>query len=440
MSFKSFKSFEKMKRFVLVIFIFNFGFILFGKEKIFYLNITDAVNLGLTRSLDIKRDENSEQKLDLQYKEVRTGLYPNISGTITYQNYLYMPDFMKNTTTDYEKSIAISLKQLIYSFGKVSHAINLAKKTKEIQSLSKIKTQIDSSYEIKIAYLNVLYTKKLLEITKESLINAKKNKEIIISSFSNGRLNQQDNIKMNRDIAIRIPLIKEAEVNFHLAENRLKRLLFIDENEKIILTDDLILNTRNLDLEKLTNQMYLAEPNIQILNKTIKIKEETANISKSNKYPTISAFASFSPFSYTDKASIEIDKFHNLSIIGLVMSFPIFENGKYNKEYKAYLLDMENTKLELKDLKLDLKLEIENEIYKYSSLIDIYKSYEEAFELAKESFKLYQEKFKFGKIGLLDLNDAELVLTQAKQNLFTSIYQINASLMKIEKLISKKEF
>lgn len=433
---------KRIKKLILIISFFSFSFTLylFGEEKILYLGITDAVNLGLSRNLDVKREKNSEEKLEFQYKVARTNLYPNISGNITYQNYLYMPDFMENSTTDYEKSIAISLRQLVYSFGKVSHAINLAKELKDVQSLSKIKTQIDSSYEIKIAYLDVLYTKKLVEITKESLENAKRNKAIIVSSFSNGRLNQQDNIKMNRDIATRIPPIKEAEINYVLAENKLKRLLFMDDNEKMILTDDLTINIRKINLDQLINQMYLTEPNIQILNKTIKVKEETANINKSNKYPTINAFASFSPFSNTDKATIEFDKFHNLSIVGLSMTFPIFENGKYEKEYKTYLLDVENTNLQLKDLKLDLKLELENEVYRYSSLIDIYKSYEEAFELAKESFKLYQERFKFGKIGLLDLNDAELILTQAKHNLFNSIYQINLSLMKIEKLISKKEF
>lgn len=410
------------------------------KQKIFYLGFSDAVNLGFERSLDLKKEDNEITKLNLQYLEARTNLYPNVQGSVDYQNYVYMPDIMKKNYTDYEKSLSIKATQLIYAFGKVNHAINLAKNLKESKVLNKNKTQIEISYEIKKAYLNVLYTKELLKIAKQSLENAKKNKQVVMNNFSHGRLTQQDNLKMDRDIATRIPLIKEAEVNFKLSENYLKRLLFIKEDEKLVLTENFLLDFKKLNVEKLTNQMYTVEPNIQLLSKNIQIQDKLSKIEKANKYPTISAYASFAPFSNTNDFGVDLGKFNNLAIAGINMTFPIFENGKYDKKYNQALIDLENSKIELENLKLDLKLKIENEIYKYASLIEIYKSYKTACDLAEKSFKISQERFSFGKIGLLDLNDAELMLTEARMNLISSIFNINSSLIEIEKLVSKKEF
>ena len=39
----------------------------------------------------------------LKYKEIKTGLYPNINGSMNYQKYIYIPQIMRNSYTDYEK-------------------------------------------------------------------------------------------------------------------------------------------------------------------------------------------------------------------------------------------------------------------------------------------------------------------------------------------------
>ena len=59
----------------------------------------------------------------LKYKEIKTGLYPNINGSMNYQKYIYIPQIMRNSYTDYEKQISIQLTQFIYSFGKLKKII-----------------------------------------------------------------------------------------------------------------------------------------------------------------------------------------------------------------------------------------------------------------------------------------------------------------------------
>jgi len=60
----------------------------------------------------------------------------------------------------------------------------------------------------------------------------------------------------------------------------------------------------------------------------------------------------------------------------------------------------------------------------------------EAVELAQELFKQAQEMFSSGQVALTDLNDAELLLTNQRLNKEMTLYNINVTLAKIEKLVA----
>lgn len=60
----------------------------------------------------------------------------------------------------------------------------------------------------------------------------------------------------------------------------------------------------------------------------------------------------------------------------------------------------------------------------------------EAVRLAEEAFKQTQEMFASGQATLTDLNDAERLLTNQKLNKEMTLFSINITLARIEKLIA----
>ncbi len=402
--------------------------------KVYKLGVKDAVQLGILKSEALELKNNEIQNYELKYKETRSGLYPSIKAMGTYQRYFEYPSKL-----DYEKSLQITLNQLVYSFGKVENALIAADKLKDITYLSKTNTSLEITYKIKKAYLNTLLAQELLNITKESYNNANKNKNLLLKSFAYGRVNQRDNLKMDTDIASRVPALKQAEANLMLAKNALKRLLRIEEWQDIVLTDGFTKNFGHFDVTKLLNEMYFEQVNLKILQKNIDLKESLAKLEKANKYPVISAFAGFG-YAMNDNEVFfnKLDYYQQLSYIGINVSVPLYEGGKYKHRYDEANLEIDNQKIILERAKLDLKLAFENEILNYQSLLEIYRSNLKTLELAERSFSLSQEKFSFGKLGLLDLNDAELMLTNVRTSVVTTLFKINISLVEIDELLSRQ--
>ena len=75
---------------------------------------------------------------------------------------------------------------------------------------------------------------------------------------------------MNSDITSRIPNVKQQKFNYNLAHNQLKRLLYLDQDEEINFVDKFTVIIEKLKSDKLVNQIYAIELNIQLLLNNIK--------------------------------------------------------------------------------------------------------------------------------------------------------------------------
>jgi len=72
----------------------------------------------------------------------------------------------------------------------------------------------------------------------------------------------------------------------------------------------------------------------------------------------------------------------------------------------------------------------------YQQYKDNLKANIEAVRLAEEAFKQTQDMFASGQVTITDLNDAELLLTNQRLNKEMTLFSINITLARIEKLIA----
>jgi len=92
--------------------------------------------------------------------------------------------------------------------------------------------------------------------------------------------------------------------------------------------------------------------------------------------------------------------------------------------------------LKKSQLSKDLLLELKKAYLAYEQYKENLKANIDAVNLAEESFKQTQEMFSSGQVTLTDLKDAELLLTNQRLNKETTLFNINITLAKIEKLIA----
>ncbi len=409
------------------------------------LSLIDAVEMSVKTSEDVQMKQNDIEKTRQRIKQAWSIAYPQLDAEINYKWYpgvyefevdLGIPGqtpFNVSTQESFELAFGIQLNQLIYSFGRVKNGVQAAKRGKETTFLAKSVTSKEVFYNAAIAYLSVLFAKKSVEIMKASYENTKKNKELLLDRFKYGRIPRGDNIQVNADIAVRVPGLKKAQSSLELAMQALKMFTGIDQDREVILTDSLISKFPDYDYETYHKKMINEMPTLKLLRTNVKLYKNIEELMWAEYLPTINAFVSYNYSGFSDKAYIG-DKFQHLATLGLTLNIPIWNGGKTHSIHKQAQMDRKNAELELQKAVRGFSLQLRNAITQYNSLRETYVADLNAQELSYQSFLASRERFKSGEQKLTDLNSTEIWATQSKIGAAQTLYEINKTAAKIEKL------
>lgn len=273
----------------------NFGNVsaAFGQDK---LSLEQAVKLGLKRSENVQQAAIEIQRAEARIREAWAGLLPQVAATIQPIRHTKSPIIQIAGTAapikeDWELLSSLQLNQVLYSFGRVSHALDLAKVSRDIQLKAKEAVEREIRFAVEVAYFNALSAKHVLQIAKDSLQNAKRNLQALQRRFQGGRVPRFENIRMASDIASRAPVVSEAEKSLKLAFLQLNLLTEMDTDARPVLTTEMPELFPALQESELLNGAY-ESPSLKATALAVEIAEKQSLLAKAEHYPTISAFGS----------------------------------------------------------------------------------------------------------------------------------------------------
>lgn len=414
-----------------------------GNIKSEALTIKDAVTLAVKNSEEIKIGQQKLDKMNNTYKEVRASVFPQIGCEIGLDRYIETPvlkvnfdeeDIEMPLKQEWDSRASITISQVLWSFGKVFNAINIAKRVIGLERLSIEATENELGYGVKMAYYTTLLAQKTAKIAERSYENALKNKAALKTRFKSGRISMVNNVKMEADVAGRIPQVMQARSSLDQAAMTLKDLLGLKEESNVILKDDFTTDFPEYDFQQIRARMLASEPIVKILSNRIDLNKLVVKHRKSQFYPILTGFAAYNytgtseNIFYTNDMSEEI-------IAGLRFNFTFWDGGSRLNAHRKALNDKNIAEIEYQKKINELDLELKSTLSKYNALIETYRACLNAENLAGESYKVTLSSFKSGVVSQTMLNDVDLQLTAAKLNTLSSLYEINLLVAKIDKLI-----
>jgi outer membrane protein TolC len=403
-------------------------------QEVLHVSVEEAIDLALRKSEDFQIAANNIDKMRYAYKEARSAIYPHIEGEITWAHYPEYPPAAAATTKDYSLDTGVTASQVLWAFGRVSSALRMADKYIAISGLNKDIAKQEIVYNTKLSYYSVLLAERTLSIVTESYENARKNKSLLGKRASSGRSSKRDNIKMAADIASRLPEVNNARATFDSAMRTFKIIIGVDQAAPIALTDDFAADYRTLEVGGIKESLRENEPTLQALRKQIDADENMIKLRRANFLPTISAFATWDYKGIGDTYEIRRDNLDHYVVAGLKVSVPIWAGGERIAQLNQAKIEKANAILQLQKTTKEFALELDNALFEYHAYISTLEANREAVELAKESFDMTRDRFETGQVSLADLNDAELQLTNQRLSMVLTLYNLNTTLAKIEKL------
>jgi outer membrane protein TolC len=302
-------------------------------------------------------------------------------------------------------------------------------------------SKIDMTNQVKKAYYGVLLANDSYVVFKESYDNAMKNFLDIKQKYEQGLVAEYDLIRA--DVAVKNiePNMLQAENAVKLVKWQLKALLGMDLELSIEcegkladfgseLFGDYMTAAANASLDENTNLKQLDIQNEQLKN--------TLKLQKFDFMPTLSLSAAYNWNAMNENFKFSEYRWNPYSMVGVSLSFPVFTGGSRVQKINQTKVIITQLQLQKDDLERNLQLVVRQSLDNMNTCVKRYNAAQKGVEQAERGYIIVQKRYDTGAGTLLEMNDAELAMTQAKLNFNQAIYDYIVAQSELEKITGKQ--
>ena len=411
------------------------------------LSLDDAVAKVVSESNDLKTANANVKKARAQLKAVNANRWMTVDGTVSYMNLIdpthptssrgvQIPSEIgailgnKLPISDIPDNIfmaGIQITQPIYTFGKIGNAVDAMHDAIDMSESAKDLTMRNVKYAAADLYWTAKMTDEIVAAAKRNLDNARSAKRKLTAA---GRANRSNLIKIESDIASKEINLSDAEFNRDTAYRMLKIMAGIDEEEKIVLTDNFPDKFEELNAKKLTSN-----PEWDIYQKQIKMYESNASSKRAGAYPTLAAVGAYDFYSMGTDMGHMFDRSGSQSAYwGVALKVPLISGGLHSANATIEAMNAEAARQELDKSKKLRSEEYNTALRKYKHLCDDLGKLNEARSLAQKAYDVSEKRFASGQTSAIELSDVSSSLYRMDLSLVNAKYNILMSAESVKKL------
>lgn len=419
------------------------------------LSLEEAVQIALEESSTIKVADGAIQKARYAEKQGWAKLFPDVNFSGTYGHTLKKQkmyiDFgpmggndgievgqRHNIQAGVQAGMPLVNPQLWTSLLINKDQVALAKEKSRESRLSLIG-------EVKKAYLTALLSREAAAVYQRSYDQAKESYEQIKLKYEKGLVAEFDLIRQNVQVTNLLPNLLNAQQSIALAEAQLKVLMDLPMEVPIQLGGALA------DFEGEVYQSYLSSKkdvrgesdslllasnsSLRQLELQTKLAEKALKVKKLAYLPTLSLGFSYQYSFASDELKLNNSKrWAPYSMISLSLTIPLFSSGNRYFEVKQSQEDLENLRLSRISAMNQLKMGLLNAESQIENAAERYAAAKEAVKSAEKGYQIAKVRYAAGESTLLELNDAEIAVLQARLNNNQAIYDYMQALYSYETL------
>ena len=400
----------RVKMIVILTFIMSVGYHLTSFAQELTLTLDQVINIALERNPLIAISRQSKDAAEARILQARSGYLPQVTATadISRQR-IHSGGGIHNESNYYKTDVGVN--QYIYDFGKTRESLNSSRYALDTSDRNLDQTVADVILTTQINYYEILKKKYMVKVNQESLDMQKKHLEEAKAFYSAGLRPKIDVTRGEVQFAnTHLELIKaryalsvaRADLENNVGGPPVKGPYFLAdvpvEAKKVVLTDALLQSAME------------NRPAIAALKAQIQAAEANVKAIRARKWPTVSANASYGwnntelPLEDEWRAGVHLD-------------WPLFTGYRTKGEVSEAQAAAELIKYELKRLELDVVRETTQAVSTVNEALEAIKTTELAIRQSEENMELAQGRYKVGVGSAIEYNDAQLNLTQARNNL-----------------------
>ena len=388
------------------------------------INLDKAIEMALKTNPTVKISEADSSVAKAQKDEAKASRWLSIDYTHkTARGGYYDPDPSSSQyaprnshTNGFTASIPL------YTGGKLSGTIEQA-----VQNYKSSEYGVDESYQaVKLSatngYYGVLQAIDTVKLSKDSVERLSAHLQNVQAQYDVGVVAKVDVLRSQVELADAEQTLIKAQNAYDLAVADLNNIIGVPHGTDLKVTESLQYNKYDNPMENCINFALANRPELFQAEAGIEAAKAAVKVAKSGYMPQVAASAS-NDWSSTSWPG---DDNQNWGV-GVSVSMNVFDSGvtaaKVNAS-EASLYKAEETYRQTKD---SVQLDVRNN---YLSLREAEKriaTSKVAVDSAEEDYRISQLRYQAGVGTNIDVMDAQVALTQAKNNYVQALYDYNTS-------------
>lgn len=296
--------------------------------------------------------------------------------------------------------------------------------------------------QIKRAFYTTLLAQESYATLQQSLHNAELNVRRVTQRYSAGLVAEYDKMRAEVQYANLKPSVLQAEQGVALAYMQLAVLLGIEPRTAIRieghLEDFQLVSQQVIAQVPATDSLWLeTNPTLQMLELQQRIADESVKLSRLTLIPSVSLGANYNyNFSSNDLNLSQKRLWVPFSVVSIQFQFPLFtglKNYYTTRQAKGRALLLQ---LQRQDTERSISLSMQRQRDQARKAQEQYKSASQIQATAERGYVIAQRMYETGMGTLLEVNDAELALLQARLNQTQALYDYLIAGVEVELLLA----
>jgi outer membrane protein len=396
--------------------------------------LEDCIKYALENNIDIKRKQLQTQAAANNYRQSKFNLLPdlNANGSLAIERAKVYDTTSRSYVSNTSKPGRASLESNLTLFNGLQNYNNINfNKFNFLGTQENLKKAMnDISLQIASAYLQVLFSKEILETTKSQrevtqLRVDKTEKLVEVGNAAKGAL-----LEIKAQAAAEDASVTDARNQLFLSYLSLTQMLDLDTVKNFtVFTPDTIMVPETFfeNADSMYNYSLNNLPEIKSAQYDLMAYKSKLAIARGLVMPNIYLNAAYSTsYNIQNVSSYPVaDQLsdHNMQSISLNISIPLFNRlNNYTKISNAKI-DVLDAEYGLRQSQLQLRKEIQQAYADATAAFDNFKSRYESVLANEENFKYYQQKFDVGLINIVDYNVAKNNYIKAQSELLQAKYE-----------------
>ncbi len=429
-----------------------------------------CIDYAQKNNISVKQSQLQIGTADLSARQSKASRYPGVSfSTNIGSNFGYS---INPSTNQFEtqaigfNSGSINVNQTIYDGGRINKSIAQANINREAAQADLEQMVQNISLNVASAYLQILLAEEQLAAAKKRYEQSKQQLEQMEKLIAAGSRPVNDKMDFIAQLARNEQAVVSNQNAIDLGYLSLRQLLELDPEVPFKIERPLINPPTNNDVEGLTlraiyNQAYSRQPQIKAGELRLRSAELDAEIAKSDKLPTISAFGSISsnystiaqeqdlskppttifttsdvtvngtPVKVTNK--FELYEFKKISYftqigdnfgqaLGISIQVPIYDRGFTRIAVERARLSAMNQQLLNQRTQQQLKSDIQTALSNAKAAKKQLEAAEKTFNAAKGSYDNADKKYKVGSATPFEITTARNNMDTAERDVIVAKY------------------